>query len=133
MRFCVLHRNSRWPPKMAGKRFLEILASRLQIPWGQKFHRNCSIAHHFRDKCVFVFYAEIQDGHKKWQENDSWEKSPVVTADILRIKNFVEIALSRIISKIKALLHFTEKFKMASKNCGKRFFGKSCQYTLQTP
>ena len=42
----------------------------------------------------FAFYAEIQNGHQKWQENDFWEKSSVDSADTLRIKNFVEIALS---------------------------------------
>ena len=29
--FFVFHRNSRWPPKVAGKRFLRKVASRLQI------------------------------------------------------------------------------------------------------
>ena len=44
---------------------------------GQKFRRNCSISLCFRDKRVFVFYAEIQDGCQKWRENDVLEKSPV--------------------------------------------------------
>ena len=39
----------------------------------------------------FAFYAEIQNGHPKWGENDFWEKSPVDSADNLRVKNFVEI------------------------------------------
>ena len=30
----------------------------------------CSFLHHFRDKCVLEFYAELQDGHQKWREND---------------------------------------------------------------
>ena len=25
----------------------------------------------------FAFYAEIQNGHEKWRENDFWKKSPV--------------------------------------------------------
>ena len=42
---------------------------------GQKFHRNRSMWHSFRDKCVFPFYAEIQeaeiqDGRQKCWEND---------------------------------------------------------------
>ena len=40
---------------------------------GQKFCRNHSITHHFRGKCVFAFYTEIQDGRQKWWENDFWE------------------------------------------------------------
>ena len=50
---------------------------------GKKFRQNRSISHRFRDKCVYVFYAEIQDGHQKWQQNDFWEKSPVDSADTL--------------------------------------------------
>ena len=37
-------------------------------------------------------------------------------ADTMGVKNFVEIALSRTVSEINALLHFTQKFKMAVKN-----------------
>ena len=39
------------------------------------------------DECVF-FYAEIQDGCQKWQENDFWGKSPVDSAYILQVKIF---------------------------------------------
>ena len=54
--FCILRRNSRWPPKVAGKRFLQKVASRLyKYHVGQKFSRNCSISLCFRDKCVFAF------------------------------------------------------------------------------
>ena len=35
--FCVLHRNSRWPPKVAGKRFLAKVAGRLAIFGEGKF------------------------------------------------------------------------------------------------
>ena len=51
-------------------------------------------------KAFFAFYAEIQDGHQKWQENDFWKKSPVHSADTLWVKNFVEIALSHSVSEI---------------------------------
>ena len=73
---------------------------------GQKFHQNHSISLHFRDKHVFAFKAEIQDGHQKWRENDFCEKLPVVSADTLWVKNFVEIALSRSASEINAFLRF---------------------------
>ena len=50
---------------------LRKVANRLhRYPMGQKFHRNRSISHRFRDKCVFAFNAEIQDGHQKWWENN---------------------------------------------------------------
>ena len=52
--------------------------------------------------------------------------SSVDSADILRVKNLVEIALSRTVSEINAFLRFTKKFKMA-KHGGKTIFGKSHQ------
>ena len=51
-------------------------------------------------------------------------KSPVDAADILRVKNFLEIALSRSISKINRFLRFTQKFKMAAKSGGKKILQK---------
>ena len=53
----------------------------------QKFCQNRSISLRFRDKLVFAFYAEIQDGHQKWRENDFWEKSLIHSGDTLQIKN----------------------------------------------
>ena len=41
-----------------------------RYPVGQKFRRNRSILLRFRDKLVFAFNAEIQDGRQKWREND---------------------------------------------------------------
>ena len=71
MPFCVLRRNSRWTPKMAGKPFFAKRRHQtVKIPWGQKFCQNCSISHRFLDECILVFNAEIQDGCKKWWEND---------------------------------------------------------------
>ena len=93
---------------------------------GKKFRRNRSISHRFRDKCVSVFYAEIQ-------EKDFWKKPPVNSGDILAIRNFNEIALPRIVSEINAFLRFKQKFKMVTKNGGKMIFGKSHHLTLQIP
>ena len=57
--------------KVAGKQFLQKVASKLcRYPAGQKFCRNRSISLHFRDKHVFAFYTEIQDGRQKWPKND---------------------------------------------------------------
>ena len=71
-----------------------------------------------------MFYAEIQNGHQKLHENDFWEKSPVDSADNLRVKNFVEIALSCPVSEITAFLRLTQKFKMAAKSGWKTKFAK---------
>ena len=99
MHFCILHRNSRWPPKMAGKRFSVKNASTFcRYPVGQKFRRNHYIPHYLRDKGALVSYAEIQDGHQK--------NSPVDSAAILRVKTFVEIALARTVSEINISLCF---------------------------
>ena len=70
----------------------------------------------------FAFYAEIQNGHQKLQENDLWEKSPVDSADNLRVKILVKTALSHSISKING---FTQEFKMAAKSGGKTIFAKN--------
>ena len=86
--------------------------------------QNHSISHRFRDKRIFAFNAEIQDGHQKWRENDFCEKSLVDPADTLWVKIFDEIALSRTVSEIKAFLRITQKFKMAAKNGGKVIFRK---------
>ena len=61
----------------------------------------------------FAFYAEIQNGHPKG-------KSPVDSADNLRIKNFIEIALSRSVSEINTFFCFTQKYKMVTKSGRKK-------------
>ena len=54
---------------MAGKRFLRKVDSKVcRYLAGQKFRQNNSIMLRFRDKHVFVFYTEIQDGCQKWRE-----------------------------------------------------------------
>ena len=114
--------------KMVVKGFFGKVTSRLcRYPVGKKICGNRSISLCFRDKPVFALNAEIQDGHQKWGENDFWKKSPVDSADNLWVKNFVEIALSRSISKINVFLHFTQKFKMAAESGGTTIFRKSCQ------
>ena len=70
----------------------------------QKFRRNHPISLCFRDKHVFAFNAENQDGHKKWRENDFREKLPVDSEDTLLVKNFVEIALSCSVSEINVFM-----------------------------
>ena len=92
---------------MAGKQFLQNVADRLhRYPADQKIRPNRSISLCFQDKRVFVFNAEIQDGHQKWRENNFSEKSPVDSENTLRFKRFVEIALSHSISEINVFLHF---------------------------
>ena len=73
-------------------------------------------SHHYRDKCVFAFYAEIQDGRQKWWENDFCEKLPVDYAVTRWVKNFVKTALSYTVSEKNVVLCFAQKFKMATKN-----------------
>ena len=115
--------------KSGGKTILGKVASRLcRYPAGQKFCRNHSSLACFRDKHVFAFFAEIQDGHQKWWENDFWEMSPVKSIYTLWIKNLVEIAVSSSIIEINGFLRFTQKFKMAAKTGEKTIFGENCQY-----
>ena len=95
------------------------------LPWRSKFRPYRSISLRFRDKLIFAFNAEIQDGHQKWQENNFCEKSPIDSTDTLRIRNFIEIALSCSVSEINVFLCLTKKFKMATKSGGKQIFAKS--------
>ena len=75
MHFSILRRNSKWPPKVAGKQILGKVVNRLWIyPADQKFCRNRSIALRLGDKLVLAFYAEIQDGRQNWLENYFWKK-----------------------------------------------------------
>ena len=78
----------KWPENF----FLVKVASRLvTYPVGQKFHQSRSISLRFRDKRIFAFNPEIQDGHKKWQDNNFCEKLPVDSADTLWVKIFVKL------------------------------------------
>ena len=136
MRFCILRRNSRWQLKVAGKRFLFKVPSRLFIyPASQKFHRNRSISHRFRDKCAFAFYAEIQDGNQKWWESD-FLKSRQYTLDTLGVENFDEIPLFRTVKEIEANLCFCifcnkSKIKNGLHYWGEEIFLKNWQeYTF---
>ena len=56
---------------------------------------------------------------KKWQESDFCKMSPVHSAETLQVQNFVKIALPRTVSKINALVNFTQKFKMVTKSGAK--------------
>ena len=58
-----------------------------------------------------------------------WGKFPVDSAYTLWVENLFEIALSRTVSEINALLRFTQKFKMAAKSGGKAIFDKGHQYS----
>ena len=91
------------------------------------FTQKLKILHRSRHKCAFAFYTEIQDGRQKWRESHVCEMSPLHSTDTLRVKTFIEIALSCTISKINAFLRFMQKFKMAAKNGGKTIFGESRQ------
>ena len=61
-------------------------------------------------------------------------KTHQFTVQILRgVKKFTEIALSRTVVEINAVLHFTQKFNMAAKNGGKSNFDEDWQSTLRIP
>ena len=63
---------------------------------------------------------------------DFWQKLPDDSAFALRVRNFVEITLSSIVSEINAFLHFMQKFKMATKNVGKTIFYKVTDDSMYT-
>ena len=70
----------------------------LQIPCGSKIlSRSRTVSE------INEFYTEIQDSRKK---------CPVKFADILWVKNFVEIAVSRTVSEILKIFHFQRYTKV---------------------
>ena len=73
----------------------------------------------------FAFYTEFQDGFRKWQENNFGQILASDSAYTLQIKNFIEMAVSHIISEINVFLYFKQKFNMGIKSGGKTIFGKS--------
>ena len=89
--------------------FCEVASRLCRYPVGQKFHRYRPISHPYQDKGVFAFYEEIQDGRPKWWENLLLEKTPVDSADTLRVKNSIETALSRTVKTLAILYLITSK------------------------
>ena len=69
-----------------------------------KYLQFCN-SHCFQDKCVFAFYAEFQDGHRKWREKDFWQTGADDSVHHVG-QNFIEIALFCTISEINAFLPF---------------------------
>ena len=66
----------------------------------------------------FSFYAEIQDDHQKWQENNFWEKNCQLTMQIVWGSKILSKSLY-LASFLNAFLCFTQKFKMVGKKIGK--------------
>ena len=121
--FAFLRRNSIWPSKMAGKRFLEKVTNRLcRYPVGQKFRRNRSISFRFQDKRFFFVLRRNSRWPPKVVGKRFGEKSPVHSADTPRVKNFVEIALSRSVSKIISFCILCRNSRWPPKVAGKRCF-----------
>ena len=130
MCFYVLCRNSTWAYKNDEKTNFEKSGQlTLQLPWGSKI----------LSKWLYLVHTEIKDGRQKVTGKRFLgkvasffsEKLLVESTDTLGVKKFAQIALSRTVSKINAVLRFMLKFKMATKSGRKTIFGKIHQLTLQ--
>ena len=91
--------------KIAGKQFWQKLADDCVYLGG---HRNHSIWPCFREKCTFVLYTEIQNGHQNGGKT-SFGQNCQMTVDTLGLSNFVEIALSRTVYEILKILLLLRK------------------------
>ena len=87
----------------------------LLIPCRSKISSKSLISHHFRDKRIFAFYTEIQDGRQKWQENHFGQKVADKSTHTLWVLNFVEIALSLTVFEINDIFHFCQNSRWQSK------------------
>ena len=68
-------------------------------------------------RCVFTFYAEIQDVHQKWKKKP--QKLPHDSANTLGSKmSSKSLYLAPFVGE-NSFFHFTQKFKMATKMAGK--------------
>ena len=76
---------------------------------------------------LLCFMQKLKMAAKSGRKAIFCEKSPVDSVDTLWVQNFVEIALSRTVSKINVLLRFRHKFKRVAKSGGKAIFAKSCR------
>ena len=115
--FCVLRRNSRWPPKVAGKRFLR----KSPVDWVVRVKNFVEIAlsRSFSEINAFLCLAQKFKMAAKSGGKTFFSKiMPVDSADTPWVKNFVEIALFHSVSEINAFLRFMQKFKMATKSGG---------------
>ena len=71
--------------------------------------------------CVFAFYAKIQDGRQKWQENNFWQWT-------LRVKKFRRNwSISHRFEDQCVFAFYAENQGSRQKMSGKMIFGKSLQ------
>ena len=81
--------------------FLGFFCILFRYPAGQKFHQNHSISP-LSEINLFLHFMQKLRWLPRMVGKLFWEKSAVDSADIPRVKNFIEIALSHTISKINA-------------------------------
>ena len=116
--------HQKWP----GKTFLVKVVSRLATyPACQKFHRNCSISLRFRDKQVFAFNAEIQDGHQKWPGKTFLVKVVSRLANYPACQKFRRNCSISLRFRDKQVFVFNAEIQDGPKSGGKTIFVKSRQ------
>ena len=122
---CVLCRNSKWPPKVAGKRFLgKDSADNLRV----KNFMEISLSRAISEINGFLrFTQKFKMAGKSGGKTIFAKKMPVDSADTLRIKNFVEIALSRSVSKINMFFCFKQEIQDGRHKWWETIFAKSRQ------
>ena len=122
MRFCVLTRNSRWPPNMAGKRLLSKSSRSIWVySWPKNFieiAQSCTVS---EIKALLSFTQKLKTA-AKMVGKQFFAKVADHCAFTLGPKNFIEMALSGTVSEINALLCFRQKCNIAA-NGRKKFFG----------
>ena len=115
MHFCILHRNSRWPPKVVGKRFLLIVVSRPKILLKSLY---------FAPFHVFLRFLQKFKMAAKSDGKVIFVKSRQCTLDTLGVENFNKIALSRTVKEIEANLRFCIFGENSKIQNGRHFWGE---------
>ena len=110
--------NFKMADKYGGKTFFgKNWQMTMRTPWGSTILSK-SLSRTISQ--INPFYAEFQDGHQKWYGNNFWKKCQMTVipwASKILSKSYT-------VSEINVLLHFTQKFKMATKIAGKQFLAK---------
>ena len=99
----------------------------LTYPVGRKFRRNCSLSRTVKEieanLCFAIFgkNSKIQNGRHFWGGENFLKR--VYLLDTLRVENFDEIALSRTVKEIEAILCFAIFGKNPKIQNGRHFWG----------
>ena len=120
-------KNSKWPPFLGRGNFFENCQYYIPlIPCGSKIStKSLYLARlrRYKQFCVFPFLAKIQNGRHFWGGENFLKINNIHSSHTLRVENFDEIALSRTVKEIQAILCFSIFGENSKIQNGRHFWG----------